>query len=151
MGFGGLMTYSLYYEYLPNEAGDAAYPLSSALYEAAYGSGAGGVPVNREPPSISGAAQQGETLVASAGTWTESPSVYTFQWERCDSGCAAIAGANSQSYSAGRTDVGFTLRVAVTAQNAAGSATAASQPTEVVQRKRKGRQRYPGSFSTVGK
>lgn len=151
MGFGGLMTYSLYYEYLPNEPGDAAYPLSSALYAAAYGgSGAGGVPVNSEPPSISGAAQQGETLVASVGTWTQSPSVYSFQWERCGTGCTPIAGANGQSYSAGRNDLGFAIRVAVTAQNAAGSATAASQPTEVVQRKPKGRQRYPALTRAVG-
>jgi GH18 family chitinase len=33
-GFGGVMTYSLHYEYLSGETGDARYPLSTALYNA---------------------------------------------------------------------------------------------------------------------
>ena len=33
-GFGGAMTFSLYYEYLAGAGGDAQYPLSSALYAA---------------------------------------------------------------------------------------------------------------------
>jgi chitinase len=33
-GFGGVMTYSLHYEYLAGQAGDDRYPLSTALYNA---------------------------------------------------------------------------------------------------------------------
>jgi chitinase len=33
-GFGGVMTYSLHYEYFPGQSGDARYPLSTALYQA---------------------------------------------------------------------------------------------------------------------
>jgi chitinase len=33
-GFGGVMTYSLHYEYLPGRSGDARYPLSTAVYDA---------------------------------------------------------------------------------------------------------------------
>jgi chitinase len=35
-GFGGLMTFSLSYEYLSGQTGDARYPLSTALYDAAF-------------------------------------------------------------------------------------------------------------------
>ncbi len=40
MGFGGAMTFSLHYEYLPDQGGDAQYPLSTPLYGAILGSGA---------------------------------------------------------------------------------------------------------------
>ena len=46
-GFGGAMTYSLHYEFLPGVSGDAKYPLSTALYQALFGTG-GGMP--RTPP-----------------------------------------------------------------------------------------------------
>ena len=33
-GFGGVMTYSLHYEYLPSRTGDERYPLSTAIHDA---------------------------------------------------------------------------------------------------------------------
>ncbi len=89
------------------------------------------------PPVISGTAEVGQTLTASNGEWTESPTKYAYQWQRCNSGgtsCAAISGATEKTYKAATADVGSTLRVAVTASNAAGpSSPASSEHTAVIQ------------------
>jgi PKD repeat protein len=94
-------------------------------------------PVNTSPPTISGTAQSGQTLTANPGTWTGTqPISYGYQWQRCDSGganCAPISGATTSTYVVGSGDVGSTLRVAVTATNSVGSATATSNATAVVQ------------------
>ncbi len=86
-------------------------------------------PANTEAPSISGTAQDGQTLTASAGTWTGAPLTFAYQWERCSGAgesCATIAGATSSSYLLGHADVGSTIVVAVTASDAAGEATSSS-------------------------
>ncbi len=94
-------------------------------------------PVKTTPPSISGTPQQGQTLTASPGTWGgTTPISYTYQWQRCDSSganCSAISGATGTSYRVTSGDVGSTLDVAVLATNSAGSSTATSAPTAVVQ------------------
>jgi hypothetical protein len=99
-------------------------------------------PANTSPPTNSGAAQQGQTLTASPGSWSGTqPISYGYEWRRCDSAggsCAAIAGATASSYTLTSADVGSTLRVAVTGSNSAGSATAVSAPTAVVQASQSG-------------
>jgi hypothetical protein len=91
-------------------------------------------PANSSPPTIAGSAEQGQTLTASPGSWTNSPSSYAYQWQRCtsSSGCGDIGGATGQSYTAQSADVGDTLDVVVTASNAGGSASATSAPTQAV-------------------
>jgi chitodextrinase len=93
-------------------------------------------PVNTALPTISGVAQVRSTLSTSAGTWTGSPTpTYSYEWRRCDGGganCAAIPGAQGQTYTLAITDQAATLRVAVTATNSAGSATAVSMQTTTV-------------------
>jgi hypothetical protein len=93
-------------------------------------------PAATSPPTISGTAQQGQTLSASTGSWSgTTPISYTYQWKRCDSGgvsCASIAGATGASYVLASADVGSTLRVSVIANNSAGSATASSAASAVV-------------------
>jgi hypothetical protein len=94
------------------------------------------IPSNVSPPTISGTAVTGETLTASTGSWTGTPPIsYAFAWERCDAsgaGCGAIAGETAQTYVVAAGDLGFTLRVLVTATNAEGSASAESAQTAVV-------------------
>jgi hypothetical protein len=93
-------------------------------------------PVNTARPSISGDARVGETLTAEDGTWTNTPTSFAYQWQRCDAdgtGCAAVSGAVSKTYGVRLLDLGFRLRVEVTAKNATGSGTALSGLTPIVE------------------
>lgn len=93
-------------------------------------------PANQTPPTITGAATEGQTLTLDPGTWTGIPSpTFTYQWQRCDQSggsCTPIAGATTTAYAVGTSDVGSTIDALVTATNAAGTATAVSSPTAVV-------------------
>jgi hypothetical protein len=115
----------------------ASNDLASSATSAATAVVAAVAPRNTAPPSISGAAQQGQTLSASPGAWSgTSPSTYAYQWRRCDSAganCTDIVAAAAQTYTLTSADVGSTVRVAVTASNSAGSSTASSTQTAVVQ------------------
>src|SRR5439155_13740013 len=85
-------------------------------------------PANSSPPTISGAAQEGQVLAADPGSWSGSaPITYAYQWRRCDSAganCVDIAGAATQTYTLSSADVGKTVRVSVTATNSVGSGSA---------------------------
>lgn len=89
---------------------------------------AAAAPTNTVLPSISGVAQEGETLYAFPGIWTGTPS-FTYQWQEDDSGWTNISGATSQTYTPVAGNVGNPLRVIVTGTNTAGTADATSQPT----------------------
>lgn len=94
-----------------------------------------GVPANTIKPSILGEATVGQQLTATHGRWTNNPTSYTFHWLRCDAdgtGCARILGETGQTYNVRAVDAGNALRVAVTATNANGSATAHSDATDMV-------------------
>jgi hypothetical protein len=95
-------------------------------------------PVNQTEPKISGTAQVGQTLTASQGTWSGSPTSFAYQWRRCNAqatGCANIGGADTSTYLVRNADQGDTIRVRVTAKNADGSGTATSNATDVVKPK----------------
>ncbi len=93
-------------------------------------------PTKTAPPTISGTAQQGQRLTESHGSWSNSPTSYSYQWEDCDSSggsCSAISGARSQTYTLTAGDVGHTIRVQETASNAGGpSSPATSNATTAV-------------------
>lgn len=93
-------------------------------------------PSNTAAPTVSGTAQEGQTLTASTGTWaSNSATTYTYQWQRCNStgaACADIAGATGQTYTVAAADVGNRVRVLVTAKNSDGSSSAPSSPTAVI-------------------
>ena len=92
-----------------------------------------GPPISNALPAVAGVPQEGQTLTASSGDWSGlSPIAFTYRWSRCAATCTAVGGATGTSYTAGAADVGATLKVAVTATNSAGSATATSPPTPVV-------------------
>lgn len=94
------------------------------------------VPVNLTPPTIYGTAELGLALKARHGKWTQSPTSYSYRWQRCNPlgvECKRIIGATSQAYFPSAADLGATLRVVVTAINAAGSSKPArSVPSAVV-------------------
>jgi hypothetical protein len=96
---------------------------------------ASGATVSTSPPSIAGTPQVGQTLTAATGTWTGGPTSFGFQWQRCNASgasCVDIAGATGGTYVVVSADAGATIRVVVTATNAAGSASAPSAPTTIV-------------------
>jgi hypothetical protein len=86
-------------------------------------------------PAITGLATAGETLNATAGAWTGSPTAYAYQWRHCTSsasGCTSIAGAVASSYRLASGDVGQRMSVTVTATNAGGSSSANAPMTAMV-------------------
>jgi hypothetical protein len=93
------------------------------------------VPVAVSPPTVTGNAQQGQTLTATPGTWTASDATFGYQWQRCDAAganCVDVPGATTSTYAVTAADVGTTLRVVVTATNRFGSAPGTSAQTAVV-------------------
>jgi sugar lactone lactonase YvrE len=94
-------------------------------------------PESTEPPTIYGSAKDGETLSADVGFWSGSAvRSYAFQWQRCDSAgeaCVDVTGATQDTYELASGDIGTTLRVVVTAVNAAGSAASTSEATALVE------------------
>ena len=74
-------------------------------------------PVATNTPAISGTATVGATLTGTTGTWVQLLGVTQWQWQRCDAtgaGCAAIAGATSQTYAPTAADRGRRLSLTVT-------------------------------------
>src|SRR3954447_2191651 len=80
-----------------------------------------------------GTTTAGQALTASTGSWTgTAPIAFAYGWQRCDTtggACAPISGATTSTYGLVTADVGHTIRVAVTASNGAGAASATSAAT----------------------
>ncbi|MGH2853298.1 MAG: amidase domain-containing protein, partial [Solirubrobacteraceae bacterium] len=96
---------------------------------------AASTPANTSLPSISGEAKDLQTLTASHGEWSGSaPLTYAYQWFSCsaEGECSEVPGAIDTTYQAEEGDVGNTLKVQVTATNAAGSSTVTSSATTTV-------------------
>lgn len=117
------------------QATDSANATAAASYSWTVTGGAGG-PANTAPPTISGPPVEAQTLSATPGTWSGSPTPsFTYQWQRCNTSaanCAPISGASAPTYAAVAADVGSRLEVAVTATDSGGSTTASSAATSVV-------------------
>ena len=95
-------------------------------------------PQNQAPPTITGQPQEGKTLTASNGTWSNSPASFAYQWQQCDASgnnCSNISGATQKTYAVAGSDADKTLRVQVTATNTDGSNTTASKASDVVSSK----------------
>jgi hypothetical protein len=87
------------------------------------------IPVNISAPTIVGTAQQGQALTAQNGSWSNEPTSFAYQWQRCDttgSNCSAIPEATAQTYTLKTADVGATVRVAVSASNLGGASSQVS-------------------------
>jgi hypothetical protein len=126
----------------------AALGIAAVLAATAPAGGAGptqgSAPNNTERPSIRGTAEEGQTLVGSAGTWTGTqPISYAVQFLRCNTaGASCVSVARASSYTLRAADVGHTIVFNVLATNSAGSGSANSAPTAVV---RAGPQRAPNN------
>src|SRR6266508_1214726 len=97
-------------------------------------------PTDTGEPQVTCTPRVGEVLRTTRGTWTGTePITYTYRWRRCEgrglpdaSDCARITNATNATYVLRQADAGFRIRSQVTATNADGSATAASNPTDVI-------------------
>jgi hypothetical protein len=103
---------------------------------AAPGGNLTGPPVASAPPRIAGSPTEGSTLVEEHGSWSGSPTSYSYQWQDCNTAggaCTSISGAVGQRYVLRISDVGRTVRVLERATNSHGTGlAAASAHTAVV-------------------
>jgi len=80
-------------------------------------------------PVITGTPRTGDTLSASTGSWTGTPTSYAYQWQRSlTSGGSLIdiANATNSTYVVSEFDVGYFIKVSVSATNGIGTSSAAS-------------------------
>jgi hypothetical protein len=120
---------------IASNADGASTPAESAATAAVAPATTNAAPKNTALPTISGTARVGQTLTAAPGSWSGNPTAFAYQWQHCNvdvATCADIAGATARTYLLHAVDVGFRMRVKVTAKNDKGSATATSAPTGVV-------------------
>jgi hypothetical protein len=100
-----------------------------------------GAPTNTRLPTISGIAKRGKTLSVRDGSWSNRPTRYLQQWQRCSlialspvgtaQVCKDILGATGSSYVLKRRDVGDVIQARITAASRTGSSviTSASSAT----------------------
>lgn len=94
-------------------------------------------PRNLVAPSVSPdtGLRDGATLVGTDGGWAGSePMSLSYRWQRCKttSDCVFVTGAGGPTYMLTTTDVGFSLRIEVSASNGAGTVRQTSALTGVV-------------------
>ena len=115
---------------------DGSTSADSAQTAAVISGTVSAAPKNTSLPTIAGTAKVGQTLTADQGAWSGSPTAYAFQWLHCNADasttCTDIAGATAKTYVLKTADLGYRIRVKVTARNAKGSGTATSAPTAIV-------------------
>jgi len=70
------------------------------------------VPVNITVPVVTGDIEEGDLLTTSNGTWTNSPTSFTYKWLRDD---VVISGATASTYTIVAADLGTTLKSQVIA------------------------------------
>jgi hypothetical protein len=113
-------------------AGNAQGDASATSPETSITGGGVQPPVDVLPPSILGLTVTGQTVTANEGLWTGTEPAFTYQWELCGpsgGSCAEIGGATESTFTIPDGDAGHTLRVTVTASNAAGTTSATSEHT----------------------
>jgi hypothetical protein len=80
----------------------------------------GSIPTISTPPAVTGTLRTGNAISSDTGSWTDTPTSYTYQWKKNGSN---IGGATSSSYSPTNTDRDAFFTCGVTAHNAAGDST----------------------------
>jgi large repetitive protein len=100
---------------------------SSAALSAATTAVVDIAPTNTALPVISGIARTGATLTTTNGSWTSSPTSYTYQWQRASTvggSYSDIASETGATYVVDESDVGDFIKVSVIATNGVGSSAA---------------------------
>lgn len=81
------------------------------------------VPAISVAPVVSGTPEDGQTLSCTTGTWTNTPSGYTYQWK---ADAVNIGGATASTFLLTATQIGAMMTCAVVASNAGGSGSAST-------------------------
>ena len=93
-------------------------------------------PKNTDRPIVSGTPRVGQTLTSDDGSWSGNPTSFAYQWQHCDAdnivACVNVVGATGKTYALHLADLGYRMRVTVTARNAKGSTTANSATTAII-------------------
>ncbi len=93
-------------------------------------------PADTAPPTIGGVTTQGQVLSETHGSWTGSPTSFSYQWQDCDASgenCTDVAGdGTGGTYTLTAADVGHTLRVVEVASNGAGAGEPATSTATAV-------------------
>jgi hypothetical protein len=77
------------------------------------------IPANSEPLTIDNMSpSSGDTIICSAGSWSDNPTGYAYQWYRNGE---SIGGATSAAYTVMPEDNGGSLQCVVSVTNAAGT------------------------------
>jgi hypothetical protein len=101
-------------------AGGSSSSISNSIGPISSG---GTAPVNTASPIISGSTINGQILTVSNGSWSNTPTSYSYQWKRNGTN---ISGQTSNTYILTNTDVGTNISCTVTATNTYGSASSTS-------------------------
>jgi len=99
----------------------SVYAVSSAGRTDIIGASAT-APVNTVAPNVTGNYYVGDLLTTTDGTWSGSPTSYSYQWKRG----ATNIGTNANTYTLVSADAGLNITCVVTATNAIGSTNATS-------------------------
>jgi hypothetical protein len=86
------------------------------------------VPHNTTAPAIAGKPKKGSTLTCRTGTWSGSPTGYTYKWTRDGT---PIIGATHSTYRVQAADEGSKLTCTVKATNPGGTGTATTKAVKV--------------------
>ena len=108
-----------------NAGGTSISPASSNATSAVTNS-----PTNSVAPALSSTSPAvGTAITVTTGTWSGSPSSFSYQWWWADGTPAAISGATSSSYTPVAGDAGHTLLCKVIATSSGGTSSAVSSNT----------------------
>jgi len=99
----------------------SVYAVSSAGRTDIIGASAT-APVNTVAPNVTGSAYVGDLLTTTDGTWSGTPTSFSYQWKRG----ATNIGTNANTYTLVSADANLNITCVVTATNATGSTNATS-------------------------
>lgn len=119
----GLTTGVTYYYKVVADNGNGA--VAGTMRSFTPGSPQPNAPHSTAPPTLSGIGRVSQTLSCTPGTWTNGPTVFSYQWNRAG---VAIGGATAATYSLVDADADQRITCTVTAGNGGGAGTATSAP-----------------------